>query len=165
MTCPRHDDLSAYADDMVQPAERVRMRQHLAGCPACQHRLDAITALGQSLRALPSPPLGVDLAGQWNEPLPEPPAGPLRTPPQGRRHARPDAGRSGRAVWSNWLGWMPAGLASGLALASGVWLGGLLLGGGAATVPSAALVRVFDPVPPGGLCAAAEICRIQRGMP
>ena len=142
-----------------------RMRQHLAGCPACQHRLDAITALGQSLRALPSPPLGVDLAGQWNEPLPEPPPGPLRTPPQGRRPARPDAGRSGRAVWSNWLGWMPAGLASGLALASGVWLGGLLLGGGAATVPSAALVRVFDPVPPGGLCAAAEICRIQRGMP
>ena len=128
MTCPRHDDLSAYADDMVQPAERVRMRQHLAGCPACQHRLDAITALGQSLRALPSPPLGVDLAGQWNEPLPEPPPGPLRTPPQGRRPARPDAGRSGRAVWSNWLGWMPAGLASGLALASGVWLGGLLLG-------------------------------------
>ena len=63
------------------------------------------------------------------------------------------------------LSWMPAGLASGLALASGVWLGGLLLGGGAATVPSAALVRVFDPVPPGGLCAAAEICRIQRGMP
>ena len=62
MTCPRHDDLSAYADDMVQPAERVRMRQHLAGCPACQHRLDAITTLGQSLRALPSPPLGVDLA-------------------------------------------------------------------------------------------------------
>lgn len=45
MTCPRHDDLSAYADDMVQPAERVRMRQHLAGCPACQHRLDAITTL------------------------------------------------------------------------------------------------------------------------
>ena len=46
-----------------------------------------------------------------------------------------------------------------------LWLGGLLLGGGAATVPSAALVRVFDPVPPGGLCAAAEICRMQRGMP
>ena len=101
MTCPRHDDLSAYADDMVQPAERVRMRQHLAGCPACQHRLDAITTLGQSLRALPSPPLGVDLAGQWNEPLSEPPAGPLHTPPQGWRPARPDAGRSGRAVWSN----------------------------------------------------------------
>ncbi|WP_026436537.1 anti-sigma factor [Acidovorax sp. JHL-9] len=151
MTCPRHSDLSAYADDMLAPAERTRFSLHLAGCPACQHRLDEITALGQSLRALPSPRLGFDLAAQLNDRL--------HAPPQGRRPARP------RPAWPVWLGWMPAGLAGGLALALGIWLGGLLLGGGAATVPSAGLVRVFDPVPPGGLCAAAEICSLLKGMP
>lgn len=151
MTCPRHTDLSAYADDMMAPAERARFSLHLAGCPACQHRLDAITALGQSLRAMPSPRLGFDLAAQLNDRL--------HAPPQGRQPARQ------RPAWPRWLGWMPTGLAGGLALASGIWLGGLLLGGGAATVPGAGLVRVFDPVPPGGLCAAAEICRLSKGMP
>ena len=36
MTCPHHDDLSAYADDMVQPAERARFSQHMAGCSAAK---------------------------------------------------------------------------------------------------------------------------------
>ncbi|MFN7042482.1 putative zinc finger protein [Acidovorax temperans] len=152
MTCPHHDDLSAYADDMVQPAERARFSQHMAGCPVCQHRLDEITALGQSLRAMPSPQLGFDLAAQLNDRLNE------------RQRDRQRASRPA-PPWSGWLGWMPAGLAGGLALASGIWLGGLLLGGGAAMAPGAGLVRVFDPVPPGGLCAAAELCRLSKGMP
>lgn len=152
MTCPRHAELSAYADDMMKPAERARFSQHLAGCPACQHRLDEITAVGQSLRAMPSPQLAFDLAAQLNDRLND------------RLHDRQRPSRRG-ASWSGWLGWMPAGLAGGLALALGIWLGGLLLGGGAATVPSAGLVRVFDPVPPGGLCAAAELCRLSKGMP
>ena len=54
---------------------------------------------------------------------------------------------------------------TGMALASGVWLGGLLLGGAGAATQPAAMVRVFDPVPPGGLCAAAELCRLTKGMP
>jgi anti-sigma factor RsiW len=152
MTCPRHADLSAYADDMMKPAERARFGQHLAGCPACQHRLDAITALGHSLRAMPSPRLAFDLAAQLNDRLND------------RLHDRQRASRP-RSSLSGWLGWMPAGLAGGLALASGIWLGGLLLGGGAAMAPGAGLVRVFDPVPPGGLCAAAELCRLSKGMP
>ncbi|TFI47972.1 zf-HC2 domain-containing protein, partial [Diaphorobacter sp. DS2] len=46
------------------------------------------------------------------------------------------------------------------------WLGGLLLGTGAALpAASPAMARVFDPVPPGGLCAAAEICRLPRTLP
>lgn len=152
MTCPRQADLSAYADDMMQPAERARFSQHMAGCPVCQHRLDEITALGQSLRAMPSPQLGFDLAAQLNDRLNE-----RQRDRQRASHPAPP--------WSGWLGWMPAGLAGGLALASGIWLGGLLLGGGAAMAPGAGLVRVFDPVPPGGLCAAAELCRLSKGMP
>ncbi len=152
MTCPRHADLSAYADDMMQPAERARFSQHVAGCPVCQHRLDEITALGQSLRAMPSPHLGFDLTAQLNDRLNQ------------RLLDRQRASRPG-PTWASWLGWMPAGLAGGLALASGIWMGGLLLGGGAAIAPGAGLVRVFDPVPPGGLCAAAELCRLSKGMP
>lgn len=148
MTCPDHDQLSACADQQLAPAELARLRRHLQACPACQAQLQAITALGQSLRALPSPALGYDLAGQWEERLRRAPQ-PLRRPP------RPGA---------NWRGWMPAGLGAGLALASGVWLGGLLLGGGVGSAPAAGLVRVFDPVPPGGLCAAVEICRPSQGM-
>lgn len=150
MTCPPHDQLSACADQQLPPAELARLRRHLQKCPACQAQLQAITALGHSLRALTSPALGYDLAGQWEERL--------RSAPQPlRRPARP---------WADWRGWMPAGLGAGLALASGVWVGGVLLGGGMASAPAANanLVRVFDPVPPGGLCAAAEICRLSPGM-
>ena len=148
MTCPPQHQWSAYADQAMPPAELARLRRHLQACLACQQQLQVITALGHSLRALPSPALGFDLAGQWEDRL-------RRAPQPLRRPARP---------WANWRGWMPAGLGAGLALASGVWLGGLLLGGGMASAPAASLVRVFDPVPPGGLCAAAEICRLSQGM-
>ena len=151
MTCPRDTDLSAYVDHMMKPPERARFNGHLQACPICQQRLDDMTALGTSLRALPSPQLGFDLAAQWNDRL--------HTRPLGRRPARAGAG---------WRGWMPVGLAgltTGLALVSGLWLGGLMLGGAAASVSGGALVRVFDPIPPGGLCAAAEICRLPKGMP
>lgn len=149
MTCPRHDQLSAYADDALKPGERARLQQHLEVCPICQQQLDALQALRQSLRALPSPTLGFDLASRLQDRLPHPPK---------RRH------RPWPALWGG-AGWMPTGLAAGVALVSGVWLGGLLLGGGStAAVPRATMVRVFDPVPPGGLCAAAELCRLPKGM-
>ena len=80
------------------------------------------------------------------------------------RQLRP-APQSPRARPRFWTGWVPAGLGTGLALASGVWLGSLLVGGGGASAPGASMVRVFDPVPPGGLCAAAEICRLSKAMP
>ena len=148
MTCPRPEDLSAYVDQALPPREQARLARHLPGCPLCRARIDALQALRADLSALPSPAPGFDLAAQL---------GPLLRPP---RPARPR-----RLPWGL-SGWVPAGLASGLALVSGLWLGGLLLGGGGmATAPGTALVRVFDPVPPGGLCAAAELCRVSKGMP
>ena len=150
MTCPRHDELSAYADEAMKPGERARFQQHLQACPVCQQQLEDLQALRQSLRALPSPTLGFDLASRLEDRL--------RRQPQPRHRRWP-------ALWGV-SGWMPTGLAAGVALASGVWLGGLVLGGGtAAAVPRATMVRVFDPVPPGGLCAAAELCRLSKGMP
>ena len=66
------------------------------------------------------------------------------------------------------LKWL--GLGAGVALGAGVWLGAMLLGTAPAAIQagapaSAAMVRVFDPVPPGGLCAATERCRVTKGMP
>ena len=149
MTCPRHDELSAYADLVMKPGERARFDQHLQACPICQLQLEDLQALRQGLRALPSPTLGFDLASRLE--------GRLQHQPQ-RRH------RPWPALWGG-SGWMSTGLTASVALVSGIWLGGLLLGGGTAVaVPRANMVRVFDPVPPGGLCAAAELCRLSKGM-
>lgn len=150
MTCPRHDELSAYADQAMKPGERARFHAHLQACPLCQRQLEALLTLRQDLQALPSPTLGFDLASRLESRL--------QRPPPRRRRSWP-------SLWGG-SGWMPTGLAAGVALVSGIWLGGLLLGGGsAATAPRATMVRVFDPVPPGGLCAAAELCRLPKGMP
>ncbi len=146
MNCPQDPALSAYADHEMAPAEYAQLGRHVQGCPACQRRLDALQGLRQALRALPSPTLGFDLSARLKDRL--------RTAPPRQRAPR-----------RFWAGWVPAGLGTGLALASGLWLGGLLVGGGAASAPTASLVRVFDPVPPGGLCAAAEICRLSKAMP
>lgn len=147
MTCPRIEDLSALADDALTAREQAALRQHLHSCPVCRRQLQAFEALRRELLALPSPTLGFDLAAQLLDRLP-------------RRAARPR-----RRAWGL-PGWMPAGLAGAAALACGLWLGGLLLGAGATiSVSGPAMVRVFDPVPPGGLCAAADICRVPKGMP
>lgn len=150
MTCPRHDELSAYADQAMKPGERARFQRHLQTCPICQQQLEDLQALRQSLRTLPSPTLGFDLASRLEDRL--------RRQPKQRHRRWP-------ALWGGG-GWMPTGLTAGVALVSGVWLGGLLLGGGATAVATpVTMARVFDPVPPGGLCAAAELCRLSKGMP
>lgn len=125
MTCPPYDDLSAYADHMLKPRDQERFAAHLAGCPVCRRRLDKISALRQSLGALPSPALGLNLGARLEDRL---------------------RGRVGAKT--------PAAVL--------VELGARRLGGAGA--PPASMVRVFDPVPPGGLCAAAELCRLSKGM-
>jgi anti-sigma factor RsiW len=157
MTCPRHNELSAYVDKAMKPAERARFQQHLQDCPVCQQQLEDLQALRQDLRALPSPTLGFDLVSRLEDRLAGRSGGHLQHQPQ-RRHRR------WPALWGG-SGWMPTGLAAGVALVSGVWLGGLLLGGAGTTAATpVTMVRVFDPVPPGGLCAAAELCRPPKGM-
>lgn len=151
MNCPRTEDLSALIDHALPAHAQVALQQHLHACPLCSQHLAALQAQRQQLLALPSPALGFDLAAQLQDRLAQDLA------------QRPT--RSRRTGWSL-RGWMPTGLAAGAALVSGVWLGGLLLGTGAALpAASPAMARVFDPVPPGGLCAAAEICRLPRTLP
>ncbi len=145
MTCPKHDDLSAYLDGMLPPGESARLASHVPHCPACRQYVDQLQALQQSLRQLPSPALGFDLAARLE--------GRLHAPPSRRQPSRPF-----------WAGWAPAGMGAMASLVVGVWLGGLLVGGAVSAPPAALTMRVFDPAPPGGLCAAAELCRLSKGM-
>lgn len=145
MKCPTDEEISAYADDMLPPAAHRRLAAHLPACPLCRQRLEAFGALRQALRQLPSPSLGFDLAARL----------------QPRFGARPAPARRRRP---NWATWGAPGLAAALSIASGVWLGSLMLGAGQAALPASGIARVFDPVPPGGLCAAAELCRGSNGM-
>lgn len=144
MNCPRHAEISAYMDDMLTPSERQQFAPHLAGCSVCRQQLDDLLALREAMHALPSPGLGFDLAANLE----------FRT----RGAARP------RPPRSFWTAWGAPGLAVALSLVSGAWLGAMWIGTGAAVAPSTPVTRVFDPVPPGGLCAAAELCGISKGL-
>lgn len=143
MNCPRNEEVSAYMDDAMEAREREGFSNHLHTCAACRGRLDALLALRAQLRELPSPALGFDLAAQFEDRLRMAPV-----------RARPARGRG--------FGWIPAGLTVALSLAVGGWVGGLLVAGASSAPPAA--VRVFDPTPPGGLCAAPELCRLSKGI-
>jgi anti-sigma factor RsiW len=131
-------------DDAMDSREKARFQHHIDGCQACRGRLEALLALRTQLQALPSPVLGFDLAAQFDDRLRAVPV------------------RSKRPRWRA-LGWAGAGMTVAVSLALGGWLGGLLVTG-SASLPNAAAVRVFDPAPPGGLCAAPELCRLSRGL-
>ena len=144
MNCPKHEQISAYVDNMLAPAELQQLRSHLAACPRCAQRLDELLGLRHALRGLPSPNLGFDLAANLES-----------------RIRRPVPQRPGRAFWTRWGA---PGLAVALSVASGAWLGAMLMAGGGVVAPRVPAVRVFDPVPPGGLCAAAELCSTSKGL-
>ncbi|HEX9172073.1 MAG TPA: zf-HC2 domain-containing protein [Telluria sp.] len=128
--------------------ERVRFAAHLHNCALCQRELQALTSLQRDLRDLPSPVLGFDLSARLEENI--------------RRANVPR--RPARSLWNLWPSWGPTGVATAASLACGIWLGALVTGATVAGAPPAAMARVFDPVPPGGLCAAPELCRLSKGM-
>jgi anti-sigma factor RsiW len=144
MNCPRHEDVSAYIDAAMTPAERNSFARHLETCPACSDYLQALHALHGRFAELPSPVLGFDLAAQFEQSWQRPAV---------RRRPR----------WRLWADRGAGGLAIACSLAAGAWLGGLTIGGAVAVAPQIGITRVFSPVPPGGLCAAPELCDLPGG--
>ncbi len=144
MNCPKHEEASAYVDGMLPSSEREQFAAHMRTCPICLARVDDLRALRRDLRELPSAALGVDLAARL---------GPRLQRPVSRRPLR-----------SFWIAWGGPGLAAALSLTVGAWLGGMLAGGSISLAPQAGMIRVFDPVPPGGLCAVAELCGPPKGL-
>ena len=142
MPCPRTVLLSAYLDRACTERRAMLIGAHVQACPACAAELFALQRLSGELRELPDPPLGLDLAARYS--------------------SRPTPRRA--PAWRPWLGWSPAGLAIAAALAMGVGLGALPPPSGSPSDHGVRTVslRVFDPVPPGGLCAAAGLCNTSK---
>lgn len=163
MPCPRTEDLCALIDQALQPAQATALHDHLQTCLVCAQQLQSLRGLRESLQALPAPVLDAQFGLRLQGRLPP------RAQPRAPATAPPARGRT-RPRWAGLADWLPTGLGAGVALGAGVWLGAMLLGTAPAAIQagapaSAAMVRVFDPVPPGGLCAATELCRVTKGMP
>ncbi|MDR7402444.1 MAG: anti-sigma factor [Armatimonadota bacterium] len=57
--------LSAYLDRELPPDDEQEVREHLAGCDACQEELRRLQAVRAILRRLPEPRAPADLAAVW----------------------------------------------------------------------------------------------------
>lgn len=151
MNCPRDDEISAFADQMLAPEARQEFALHLRSCAACSQRLERLNLLRRDLQQLPSPTLGFDLAARLQPQL------------ESQLRQRPARARPRPPRWS-WLGWSGPGVAAACSIVAGIWLGGMLVGSGVTVAPSPAMLRVLGPVPPGSLCAAPELCRVSKGL-
>ncbi len=134
-------ELSGYLDTELEAPARGRVAAHLATCPHCAKRLAAFDALSADFARLPTERLGFDLAAVLAAQLPTAPQ------PAPRR----------RWPLRGWRGLLPVGLGASASVVLGVALGAVLFGGGAA-LPGVTAMRVFDPMPPGGLCHGPDGC-------
>lgn len=142
--CPRTEQLSALIDGELSGVARAEIESHAVSCPLCGAMLRDFGELRVALKPLAAARPGFDLAPLIDQRL-----------AAGGRPARPRRDRSG------WKGWqiLPSGLAAAGVLTAGVYLGALLAGGGAGvTALQPAAMALFDPVPPGGLCAGLPSC-------
>lgn len=150
MPCPRTLLLSACLDPECAGRRRSLILAHVRSCPICAAELDALRSLSDDLRALPDPGGAPDASRGWQMP-----------PAAGQRRPSRD-----RSWWNGSAWWMrlPAGLAVAASLAAGVGLANwsLPMAGPGRSLAAAARLDTFDPVPPGGLCAAGGLCGITQ---
>ncbi|MDJ0852970.1 MAG: zf-HC2 domain-containing protein, partial [Myxococcota bacterium] len=58
---PFDEDLSALVDDELGAEREAEVREHLAGCPRCAQRLEALCDVDLTLASLPAPEVSGDL--------------------------------------------------------------------------------------------------------
>lgn len=141
MPCPRTVLLSAFLDSEWTGPRRTLIAAHVRTCPICAAELSDLRALSSELQALPDPVLEQDFSRRYA--------------------ARPSVRRSAWAwIARCWNTWMPVGLTAAASLLVGVGLADLSWEPVTPQRPVAVDLRLdlFNPVPPGGLCAAAELC-------
>src|SRR5260370_26817699 len=68
----QREQLSAYLDDELEPAERAALERHLPDCPRCQSELRELRAVRGLLRALPVPALPRSFVLPKDGPVPIP---------------------------------------------------------------------------------------------
>lgn len=139
--CPRIEEISALIDGALTGRARDEIEQHAAACAACGMALRNFETMRSRLQMLRDTRCEADIAALIEERLP------TRAP--GRERERP---RKWDYAWQL----APRGLAAAGVLAVGVYLGLLAAGGTTAVRPAA--FAVFDPVPPGALCAGQPWC-------
>lgn len=141
--CPRTEDLSALTDGELTGRARDELAAHAAECPSCGAMLRDLSGLRVALQSLADAKPGIDLAPAIGQRL------------AARRRPSHPEGAHGRHT-----GWrlVPSGFAVAGVLAAGVYLGALLVGGTGMAVTQPAAMAMFDPVPPGGVCAGAGSC-------
>jgi anti-sigma factor RsiW len=142
--CPRTEELSALIDGELAGAARAEIASHATSCPLCGATLRELGELRDALQPLTAARVGFDLAPLLDS----------RLSARGTRARRPVPDRN---WWQGWQ-WVPSGLAAGAVLMAGVYLGGLLGGGSGVVALQPAAMALFDPVPPGGLCAGMQSC-------
>jgi anti-sigma factor RsiW len=123
------------------------METHLASCPACSKLSGALAALRTSFRSLPDEGLGFDIVPLVDARLAE----------HRQRNAR------SQRRWSLWP-LLPQAAAAVASVAGGLALGSTMMtGASAAAAPRAAVMAVFDAVPPGGVCLVPASCPNRGG--
>lgn len=136
--CRKSEELSAFLDDELDEASRLKFETHLGGCFACQKMLHELRCLRECFQSLPQHEMSFDLA-------PVVLAEPRRKAPA-TRHWR-------FSLWPL----LPVSFAAAATISLGVFLGFSLTG-----KPDAELVAptlaMFDPIPPGGVCIGFAGC-------
>jgi hypothetical protein len=124
-SCLDLEDIAAYLDDLLAPADRPRVIRHLAECPACfeayagalRFMLDERAELGEDgERAESAEPLPFDRPPARIATPDSPAIGPRHDPLRDPGNAARPRGRRGR--WR----WIAAAVAAVLAAALGLWL-------------------------------------------
>ncbi len=118
-----------YVNGTLEAAERRRLEEHLADCPACRAELEAEQAVAEALRAgaeeAPAPhPQQLERLLERLDEAPE---------PQPASARRPWTRLAPRRGWHGWHGWQ---LLAGLQAAAILALGFLLARGGPAPAPA-----------------------------
>lgn len=132
------NELSAYLDGELDAVQARRVVSHIAACADCRRALLPLQNLSRDFRALPRLTLGYDLAGVIDGRL----DAVAPRPPRQRRGLRR---------------LLPLALGATASLTLGMAMGLALLGG-AGVAPPAAILSVFDPLPPGALCPSPALC-------
>ncbi|MCC6534194.1 MAG: zf-HC2 domain-containing protein [Burkholderiales bacterium] len=140
--CARAADVSAYVDGELAGDALAEFERHLAACATCAALASRLQQLATDFRMLPEPQLGFDLAALIDERL-------------AREQSRAKTPRAPR--WQPWR-ILPQALAGLASAGAGVMMGVLVIGAPAGAIGQPALMAVFDPIPPGGVCLATPAC-------
>ena len=60
MSCPHEIEVGAFLVDALEPDERLRMEQHVRGCPICAREIEELGGLPALLATVPPPDVHVD---------------------------------------------------------------------------------------------------------